>query len=161
MLASSSWSTSLTSSTMWNSRWQETHISWHNDHCCASCSSGKRRIFFFLVLYKQVRGWRGLKEMLILLKGLGRLGVSRQNLNSHENGFKVCEISFNSLVKSIVCTENSWSTDVKKKVKKKLDVCAIKTGMPRILPPPLPRVIWTILNLGKNWFSITPPPRPK
>ena len=23
------------------------------------------------------------------------------------------------------------------------------------------RIIWTILNLGKNWFSMTPPPRPK
>ena len=26
---------------------------------------------------------------------------------------------------------------------------------------PSPRIIWTFLNLGKNWFSMTPPPRPK
>ena len=29
------------------------------------------------------------------------------------------------------------------------------------LTPPSPRIIWTFLNLGKNWFSMTPPPRPK
>ena len=29
------------------------------------------------------------------------------------------------------------------------------------MTPSPPRIIWTFLNLGKNWFSMTPPPRPK
>ena len=51
----------------------------------------------------------GLKEMLILLMWLGAVGVQRQNAyiayvrdqNSYspENGFQICEISLNSVVK--------------------------------------------------------------
>ena len=32
--------------------------------------------------------------------------------------------------------------------------------VPNFLDRPLPRKIWTISNLGRNWFLMAPPPPP-